>query len=247
MTTRHLRRGPICGLGAAALSIMLWNGMTGVAAGEPSNAFETIPPNEAEEIDELSKLATQLQDRRRDNDPTQEGMLLRGVHPKSHGCVRAQFAVDDDLDASHRVGLFATPGRTYEAWIRYSNAAVLREDDLKAADPAKPDERKNGSRGMAIKVLDVEGEMLSEDQGRANQDFLMINTPQFAFANVRDYLRLNRVLMLPTSKKGDVADPFFLPLQLAGALLPPARSRLQIAAGWQPPRRRRPAGHGGAR
>ena len=123
-------------------------------------------------------------------------MLLRGVHPKSHGCVRAKFTVDDDLDESHRVGLFATPGKTFEAWIRYSNAAVLREDDLKAADPTKPDARSNGSRGMAVKVLDVGGEMLSEDQGRANQDFLMINTPEFAFANVRDYLRLNRVLKL---------------------------------------------------
>ena len=53
---------------------------------------------------------------------------------------------------------------------------------------------------MAIKVLDVEGEMLSEDEGRANQDFLMINTPEFAFANVRDYLRLNRIMMLPESE-----------------------------------------------
>jgi catalase len=137
--------------------MILWNGTTGAAAGEAGNAFETIPPNEAEEIDELSKLATELQDRRRDNDPSQEGMLLRGVHPKSHGCVRAEFTVDEDIDARRRVGLFATPGKTFEAWIRYSNAAVLREDDLKAADPTKPDERKNGSRGMAIKVLDVEG------------------------------------------------------------------------------------------
>ena len=139
MTTRNLRRGLCCGLGAAALSIILWNGTTGAAAGEAGNAFETIPPNEAEEIDELSKLATKLQDRRRDNDPSQEGMLLRGVHPKSHGCVRAEFTVDEDLAEDRRVGLFATPGRTYEAWIRYSNAAVLREDDLKAADPAKPE------------------------------------------------------------------------------------------------------------
>ena len=153
MTTRNLRRGLCCGLGAAALSMILWNGTTGAAAGEAGNAFETVPPNEAEEIEELSKLATELQDRRRDNDPSQEGMLLRGVHPKSHSCVRAEFTVDEDIDARRRVGLFATPGKTFEAWIRYSNAAVLREDDLKAADPTKPDERKNGSRGMAIKVL----------------------------------------------------------------------------------------------
>ena len=71
---------------------------------------------------------------------------------------------------------------------------------------------------MAIKVLDVEGEMLSEDGGRANQDFLMINTPEFAFANVRDYLRLNRIMMLPVesgiqSATGDKIDAFFLPLQ----------------------------------
>ncbi len=116
--------------------------------------------------------------------------------------MKADFTVAEDLAEDLRVGLFATPGRTYEAWIRYSNAAVLREDDLKAGDPAKPDERKNGSRGMAIKVLDVDGEMLSEDDGRANQDFLMINTPEFAFANVRDYLRLNRILMLSVGGSG---------------------------------------------
>ena len=149
---------------------------------------------------------------------TTKDMLLRGVHPKSHGCVKAEFAVNDDLDESLRVGLFATPGKTFEAWIRYSNAAVLREDDLKADDPDKKDERKNGSRGMAIKVLDVEGEMLSEDDGHSNQDFLMINTPEFAFANVRDYLRLNRVMMLPViekiqSKTGDKINGYLLPLK----------------------------------
>jgi hypothetical protein len=218
-----LRHGLFCGLGAAALSLILWDGAPGAAAGEAANAFETIPPNEAEEIAELSKLATKLQDRRRDNDPTQNDTLLRGVHPKSHGCVMAQFTVDDEVDASRRVGLFATPGKTYEAWIRYSNAAVLREDDLKAADPTKPDARSNGSRGMAIKVLDVEGEMLSMDAGRANQDFLMINTPEFAFVNVRDYLRLNRIMDLPVASKrqsptGDQILPFFIPANLAGAL-----------------------------
>jgi hypothetical protein len=208
MAIGDLRRAPY--LGAVAVAVMLWNLPSGAVAGEAGNPFETIPPNEVEEIAELAKLATELQDKRRGDRPGQEPILLRGVHPKSHGCVKAEFAVDEDIDEHRRVGLFATPGTKYEAWIRYSNAAVLREDDLKAGDPTKPDERKNGSRGMAIKVLDVEGEMLSQDQGRANQDFLMINTPEFAIANVRDYLRLNRVLML--SERGDVAAPFFLPL-----------------------------------
>ena len=40
--------------------------------------------------------------------------------------MRAEFAVNDDLDESLRVGLFATPGKTFKAWIRYSNAAVVK-------------------------------------------------------------------------------------------------------------------------
>ena len=60
--TRHLKRGLFCGLGTAALSLMLWDGAPGAAAGEAANALEMIPPNEAEEIAELSRLATKLQD-----------------------------------------------------------------------------------------------------------------------------------------------------------------------------------------
>ena len=66
---------------------------------------------------------------------------------------------------------------------------------------------------MAIKVFDVGGRILLEDSGAKNQDFLMINTPEFAFANVRDYRRLNRALA--TDEHGAKPDLFFLPLELA--------------------------------
>ena len=92
---------------------------------------------------------------------------------------------------------------TYNAVIRYSNAAVLVEPDLKKGE--------NGSRGMAIKVFDVDGKVLVEDNCRTSQDFLMINTPSFAFVNVGDYLRLNRILL----KDNDAAGRFFAPLQAA--------------------------------
>ena len=58
---------------------------------------------------------------------------------------------------------------------------------------------------MAIKVLDVGGEVLIDDNGAHNQDFLMINQPVFAFANTEDYLRLDRVL----DRDNDVAAGFF--------------------------------------
>lgn len=176
----------------------------------PDASFETVPAGEAGEIDETSKLGVALQAKRALEDESQEGRLLRGVHAKSHGCVKAEFVIRDDIDEVYRVGLFAQPGKVHEAWIRFSNAAVLREDDLKADREGK---RQNGSRGMAIKVFDVDGDMLSTDNGRSHQDFLMINTPAFAFANVRDYLRLNRIL--ERSEKGADPTPYFFPAALA--------------------------------
>ncbi len=172
--------------------------------------FETVPAGEASEIDETADLTVSLQDMRAREDKSQGGNLMRGVHAKSHGCVKAEFVIRGDIEKKFRVGLFAHPGKSHEAWIRFSNAAVLREDDLKAN---KEGVRQNGSRGMAIKILDVKGKMLSKDNGQSNQDFLMINTPEFAFANVRDYLRLNRILA--RSPMGDDPGPYFIPAILA--------------------------------
>ncbi len=170
---------------------------------------EVVPDREQEMIDQVANLTRKLQNKRSKNFPPQNGEVLRGVHPKSHGCVAASFTVLKYIGSDYQVGLFAKPG-TYTAMIRYSNAAVLLEPDLK--------DGKNGSRGMAIKVLDVNGTILLPDRNRIsgkierNQDFLMINTPEFAFANVRDYLRLSRILLAAN----DSADLFFVPAKLAG-------------------------------
>ncbi len=105
--------------------------------GEPF-AFETVPPAEAGEIDETAALTIALQSIRAKTDESQEGRLLRGVHPKSHGCVMARFVVNDDIEEKYQVGLFAQPGmkKGYDAWIRFSNASVLREHDLKGGGTA---------------------------------------------------------------------------------------------------------------
>lgn len=178
--------------------------------GDKRLSVEVVPDEESAGIEEIVRIGTRLQDKRAENDASQDGKVLRGVHAKSHGCVRAEFTIREDIAEDLRVGLFACPGKTHEAWIRFSNAAVLREDDLKAG---KDGIRQNGSRGMAIKVMDVDGEMLSQDNGGHNQDFLLINTPMFAFANVRDYLRLEKIL----DRDPLGADPtaYFLPAALA--------------------------------
>ena len=162
--------------------------------------FEDIPrpPEEAGQIDEIADLTAQLQDMRY----PAPARILRGVHPKSHGCVRAFFDVRQDIAEHLRVGLFAHPGKRYGAWIRFSNAAARVAHDLK--------DGKHGSRGMAVKVMDVDGEVLIDDGGKGNQDFLMINQPAFVFANAEDYLRLTKTIR----ENNDDAAQFFAPLQV---------------------------------
>lgn len=166
----------------------------------PGNPFEDrpLPPEEAGQIDEIADLTAKLQDMRY----PPPARSLRGVHPKSHGCVRAFFEVRHDIPEHLRVGLFAQPGKRHRAWIRFSNAAVRVEHDLK--------DGKHGSRGMAVKVLDVAGEVLFKDGRRRNQDFLMINQPAFAFANAEDYLRLTQTI----HRNNDDPTRFFAPLQV---------------------------------
>ena len=166
----------------------------------PSCPFETIPPEEAEQIAETAGLTVKLLDNRYTR---QNKKILRGVHPKSHGCVKASFEINADLDEDLQVGLFAQPGKTYDAIIRFSNAAALVKPDI-------DDNGDHGSRGMAVKVLGVEGDMLLDDNGANNQDFLMINQPVFAFANTPDYLRLTQII----HKHDDNPEAFFAPLKL---------------------------------
>ena len=63
--------------------------------------------------------------------------------------------------------------------------------------------RAHGSRGMAIKVYDVGGDRLAPDDGERTQDFLMINQPVFAFANVEDYEALSKAIENDDTRAAD--------------------------------------------
>ncbi len=149
--------------------------------------FEVIPEGESEQIADIASKTIQLQNMRADNLPNQNGQKLRGVHPKSHGCIIGELQINADLDSDMQVGLLSSPGSQYKTLIRYSNASVRLSPDLEGG--------KNGSRGMAMKIYDVNGDVLVSDNGASNQDFLMINTAGFAFPNVRSYQRLTDALV----------------------------------------------------
>jgi hypothetical protein len=169
--------------------------------------FERIPEQEEAWRKEITALTIQLQDKRK---ALQDGEILRGVHPKSHGCLDARFRINNDVPEDLQIGLFSNVGHCFKAKIRYSNADVLKRADIEATDePDGTKIMKHGSRGMAIKVLDVEGPVLLDDGCDKNQDFLMVNTPEFAFRNVRDYRRLTAALV--ASEDGATPDLFFLP------------------------------------
>ena len=103
------------------------------------------------------------------------GHARRDAHPKAHGIVRAEFRVNAGIANTLAKGIFI-PGKTYQAWIRFSNG--LQDDD-----------NKEDARGMAIKVMGVPGEKLLEDERDATtQDFVMINHPVFFINDAHRYL-----------------------------------------------------------
>lgn len=169
----------------AATAAMTLTDHLAADTGQPASAaVEVIPEAESGQIGEIVDLTLQLlQQRYGDN------LARRGVHPKDHGCVKANLVVNADLPKAYQRGVFAVPGKSYDAWVRFSNATGTVGSDV-APNGA------NSSRGMAIKLMGVSGEPLLPQPGAITQDFLLINQPMFAFANVAEYLELTRLQVL---------------------------------------------------
>lgn len=163
------------------LLILIALGLTGwaVAAGwhawqhrGPVSAQEEIPAGEAAMTQDILQTAIKIVDQHRDNT-----RYLRDAHAKAHGCVKAQVTVLQNLDPALRQGVFAEPGKTWQAVMRLSNGnAYPQFDSLRDA------------RGMALKLLDVPGtQLMPSQQGRSEQDFVMFNHPNFFVSDVAEY------------------------------------------------------------
>lgn len=110
---------------------------------------------------------------------------LRQVHAKSHGCVWGEFAIAADLPAALQVGLLSEV-KTYPIWVRFSNgSSPLGEGKLQS------DQQPDG-RGMAIKVMQVPGDKVLEDEP-STQDFVMLNHPVFFVRDAGGYIRLAEI------------------------------------------------------
>ena len=113
--------------------------------------------------------------------PAGQGDMRRDAHPKHHGAVRAELVVEPNLPPELAVGAFRSP-RSYPAWVRFSNGSgTVQADHLR------------DGRGIAIKLMDVDGPKLMGDEART-QDFLFINHDVFAVKDASDYVELFRII-----------------------------------------------------
>ena len=134
---------------------------------------EVIPPGEADAMRRLVRRATEAIEEHAADDR----LYKRDAHAQPHGCVTGMLEVFDGLDAVHRQGVFAKPGRRYKVWVRFSNGTQ--------ADDTAPD-----ARGMAIKLMGVQGRKLldrRDDPERKTQDFVMVNYHTFFLRTAEEY------------------------------------------------------------
>jgi len=178
LTRLWLRLGAFLG---KSLLILIGLGLVGWALASgwyawrqsgPVSAEEQIPADESARTQAIIQTAIRVVDRHREST-----RYLRDAHAKAHGCVKAEVQVPADLSADLRQGVFAEPGKTWQALIRLSNGnAYPQFDSIRDA------------RGMALKLLDVPGkQLLPGQQGRNEQDFVMFSHPNFFVSDVAEY------------------------------------------------------------
>lgn len=115
------------------------------------------------------------------------GHAVRSVHAKAHAILAGELDVDEGLPAELAQGLFARAGR-HPAYLRFStNAGDILPDTISLP------------RGLAIKVLDVDGERLPGAEG-STQDFIMVNGTVFQARNAKKFLGGLKLLAQTTDR-----------------------------------------------
>jgi hypothetical protein len=126
------------------------------------------------------------------------GTVKRDVHAKLTGLVKAEFIVNERIPSLLAKGVFV-PGKTYQAYIRYSNGSPM---------PGRSDRKPDG-RGMAIKLLNVPGEKLLDNAKEAlTQDFVLQNHAAFFTSSPSTYLAVMKRI------NGNIFDKLSLPFVL---------------------------------
>ena len=101
------------------------------------------------------------------------GGFERGGNTKTHGIVRGEFVVHQDLPPQLRHGIYAEP-RTYRAWVRFSGPGPYITPDIEDV----------GFMSISIKLMGVPGPKLMEEE-KFTQDMFGVSTPTFVTPDTR--------------------------------------------------------------
>jgi hypothetical protein len=146
-----------------------------------SPEIETIDPN----IDELMPQIIEFWEKKGRESPKTEGTgrAVRGAHAKTLGVVKAQVEILGYVAAPYAQGVYAKPG-CHGALIRFSSAS----------NHLGPDAQLGPVLGFAIKIFDVDGTKLVEDEPDSNTfDLVLKNNPTFVANTAKHYVVLQEV------------------------------------------------------
>jgi hypothetical protein len=117
------------------------------------------------------------------------GHATRSVHAKSHGLLHGEFRVLDGLAPMFAQGIFAKPGKL---------PVVMR---LSTIPGDILDDSVSTPRGLAIKIVGVEGSRLDGTADAVTQDFIAVNgAPAFATPGAKKFLSSLKLVAVTTDK-----------------------------------------------
>jgi len=137
-----------------------------------------------------------------------EGHAYRTSHAKAHGLLRGELSVLPNLPRELRQGLFAER-RSYPVVTRLSHVPGEPLDDRQVSCP----------RGMALKVLEVSGEMLPGHEDETTQDFALDTGEGFISSNAATFLAAIAATEATVSLPGSVKGAASTASQAANAVL----------------------------
>jgi len=113
------------------------------------------------------------------------GRAVRDAHAKGYGVVRGEVEILDGLPAEYAQGIYATPG-LHDALVRFSNGSPH----------AGADARLGTAIGLALKMFDIDGPILLDDEPDTRTfDYANINGPIFFCNTVEHYLFIQELFL----------------------------------------------------
>lgn len=146
--------------------------------------FERPEPDEAATTQALVETLRKIQEKTYEDG----GHALRSVHAKSHALLQGELEVLAGLPPQLAQGMAARPGR-YPVVMRLStNPGDILDDNVSVP------------RGLAVKIVGVQGERLHGSEGHNTQDFVLVNGPAFLKSDAKSFLKSLKLLAATTDK-----------------------------------------------